>query len=81
MKFPHQNREKANNFDGIVLVHVIGYVQKLSFISIFMVSNSIFSLVHYPEDRKYTIKPLNVTHLAGRDPVTGRVVSICATYY
>lgn len=37
----------------------------------------IFSLVHYPEDKKYTIKPLNVTHLAGRDPVTGRVVSIC----
>lgn len=31
-------------------------------------------LVHYPEDKKYTIKPLNVTHLAGRDPVTGRVV-------
>lgn len=32
------------------------------------------SKVHYPEDRKYTIKPLPVTHLAGRDPVTGRVV-------
>lgn len=35
-----------------------------------------YSLVHYPEDRKYTIKPLDVTHLAGRDPVTGRVVSL-----
>lgn len=32
-------------------------------------------LVHYPEDYKYTVKPLNVTHLAGRDPVTGRVVA------
>lgn len=32
--------------------------------------------MHYPEDWKYTIKPLEVTHLAGRDPVTGRVVSI-----
>lgn len=39
-----------------------------------------FSLVHYPEDKKYTIKPLEVTHLAGRDPVTGRVVSNCLLY-
>lgn len=33
--------------------------------------------MHYPPDKKagYTVKPLNVTHLAGRDPVTGRVVS------
>lgn len=30
-------------------------------------------MVHYPEE--YTIKPLEVTNLAGRDPVTGRVVS------
>lgn len=29
-------------------------------------------IVHYPEE--YTIKPLNITHLAGRDPVTGRVI-------
>lgn len=28
--------------------------------------------VHYPET--YTVKPLEVTHLAGRDPVSGRVV-------
>uniref|UniRef100_A0A0A9WKF0 39S ribosomal protein L2, mitochondrial n=1 Tax=Lygus hesperus TaxID=30085 RepID=A0A0A9WKF0_LYGHE len=28
--------------------------------------------VHYPEE--YTIKPLEVTNLAGRDPVSGRVV-------
>ena len=26
-------------------------------------------IVHYPE--KYTVQPLNVTNLAGRDPVTG----------
>jgi len=31
-------------------------------------------IVHYPEDRKYTIVPLYTTNLAGRDPVTGRVV-------
>ncbi|CAG0921641.1 unnamed protein product [Notodromas monacha] len=30
--------------------------------------------VHFPEDGKYTIDPLPVTKLAGRDPVTGRVV-------
>lgn len=27
-------------------------------------------IVHYPE--KYTVEPLNVTNLAGRDPVTGK---------
>lgn len=26
-------------------------------------------IIHYPE--KYTVKPLDVTNLAGRDPVTG----------
>lgn len=31
--------------------------------------------VHFPEDGKYTIKPLDNTHLAGRDPNTGRVVA------
>lgn len=31
-------------------------------------------VVHFPEDGKYTIKPLDNTHLAGRDPVTGRKV-------
>ncbi|CAG0890519.1 unnamed protein product [Darwinula stevensoni] len=30
--------------------------------------------VHFPEDGKYTIEPLKVTRLGGRDPVTGRVV-------
>lgn len=30
--------------------------------------------VHFPEDGKYTIKPLDNTHLAGRDPVSGRKV-------
>lgn len=30
-------------------------------------------IVHYPV--KYTVKPLDVTNLAGRDPVTGRVVA------
>lgn len=30
-------------------------------------------IVHYPE--KYTVQPLNVTNLAGRDPVTGRVIA------
>lgn len=30
--------------------------------------------MHFPEDNKYTVKPLEVTNLAGRDPVTGRVV-------
>ncbi|CAH0553731.1 unnamed protein product [Brassicogethes aeneus] len=29
-------------------------------------------IVHYPE--QYTVKPLDVTNLAGRDPVTGRMV-------
>lgn len=31
-------------------------------------------IVHYPEDGKYTVKPLDNTHLAGRDPVSGRKV-------
>ncbi|CRL05014.1 CLUMA_CG018042, isoform A [Clunio marinus] len=31
-------------------------------------------IVHYPKDGKYTVKPLDNTHLAGRDPVTGRKV-------
>lgn len=30
-------------------------------------------IVHYPE--KYTVKPLNVTNLGGRDPVSGRLVA------
>lgn len=30
-------------------------------------------IVHYPDE--YTVKPLEVTNLAGRDPVTGRVVA------
>lgn len=30
-------------------------------------------IVHYPE--KYTVEPLNVTNLAGRDPVTKRIVA------
>jgi len=30
-------------------------------------------IVHYPEN--YTVEPLPVTNLAGRDPVTGRVVA------
>ncbi|XP_014276151.1 large ribosomal subunit protein uL2m [Halyomorpha halys] len=29
-------------------------------------------IVHYPE--KYTVQPLNITRLGGRDPVSGRVV-------
>lgn len=29
--------------------------------------------VHYPKE--YTVKPLEVTNLAGRDPITGRVVA------
>jgi large subunit ribosomal protein L2 len=31
--------------------------------------------VHFPEDGKYTVRPLDNTHLAGRDPETGRVVA------
>lgn len=31
-------------------------------------------IIHYPEDEQYTIRPLEVTNLAGRDPITGRVV-------
>jgi large subunit ribosomal protein L2 len=31
--------------------------------------------VHFPEDKQYTVKPLDNTHLAGRDPKTGRVVA------
>lgn len=30
-------------------------------------------IIHYPAE--YTVKPLEVTNLAGRDPVTGRVVA------
>lgn len=30
-------------------------------------------IIHYPE--KYTVKPLEVTNLAGRDPVTRRLVA------
>lgn len=30
-------------------------------------------IVHYPEE--YTVKPLNVTNLGGRDPVSGRLVA------
>ncbi|CAL4157187.1 unnamed protein product, partial [Meganyctiphanes norvegica] len=30
--------------------------------------------VHYPEDGKYTVKPLKMTKLAGRDPDTGRLI-------
>lgn len=32
-------------------------------------------IVHFPEDNKYTVEPLKNTHLAGRDPVTGKVVA------
>uniref|UniRef100_T1GR58 Uncharacterized protein n=1 Tax=Megaselia scalaris TaxID=36166 RepID=T1GR58_MEGSC len=32
-------------------------------------------IVHYPEDGKYTVQPLKITHLAGRDPETGRLVA------
>lgn len=37
--------------------------------------------MHYPENKKYTVKPLNVTHLAGRDPETGRVVSLYDLFF
>ena len=30
--------------------------------------------VHYPEDGKYTVKPLKLTKLGGRHPITGRKV-------
>jgi len=30
--------------------------------------------VHYPEDGKYTVKPLKITKLGGRHPITGRKV-------
>lgn len=78
MKFPPQNREMANNIDGIFTTSDdIGYVQQKTLTELYpLIFVLTFSLVHYPEDKKYTIKPLNVTHLAGRDPVTGRVVSI-----
>lgn len=32
-------------------------------------------VVHFPEDGKYTVKPLDNTHLAGRDPISGRKVA------
>lgn len=32
-------------------------------------------IVHFPEDGKYTVQPLDNTHLAGRDPVSGRKVA------
>lgn len=31
--------------------------------------------VHYPEDGEYTVKPLKMTKLAGRDPETGRIIN------
>lgn len=31
-------------------------------------------IVHYPKDKEYTVQPLNVTNLGGRDPKTGRLV-------
>jgi len=31
-------------------------------------------IIHYPEDGRYTIRPLQVTKLGGRDPETGRKV-------
>lgn len=31
--------------------------------------------VHFPKDGKYTVQPLDNTHLAGRDPVSGRKVA------
>lgn len=31
--------------------------------------------VHFPEDGKYTVKPLLNTHLAGRDPKSGRKIA------
>jgi len=34
-------------------------------------------IVHYPEN--YTVEPLNVTNLAGRDPVTGRLLIVYGT--
>ena len=30
--------------------------------------------VHYPEDGRYTVKPLKITKLGGRHPITGRKV-------
>ena len=30
--------------------------------------------VHYPEDGKYTVRPLKMTKLGGRHPITGRKV-------
>ena len=30
--------------------------------------------VHYPEDGKYTVRPLKLTKLGGRHPITGRKV-------
>ncbi|KAL5293167.1 MRPL2.2 family protein [Megaselia abdita] len=32
-------------------------------------------IVHYPENGEYTVQPLKITHLAGRDPVSGRLVA------
>jgi large subunit ribosomal protein L2 len=33
-------------------------------------------IVHFPENlNDYTVKPLDTTHLAGRDPITGRLVA------
>lgn len=31
-------------------------------------------IVHFPEE--YTVKPLEVTNLAGRDPVSGKIIDI-----
>ena len=32
-------------------------------------------IVHFPLSYEYTVKPLDTSHLAGRDPLTGRVVA------
>lgn len=32
-------------------------------------------IVHFPINYEYTVKPLETTHLAGRDPETGRVIA------
>lgn len=71
MMFLHPDLDAANNTDGKISFDIKEVMFSLHIYQIF----TIFRLVHYPKDNKYTIRPLEVTHLAGRDPETGRVVA------
>lgn len=55
-------------------LNILGGFRNFKFVNLPVIGHGISyrRIIHYPE--KYTVKPLEVTNLAGRDPVTGRVV-------